>query len=319
MARLCERFLLIWLLILPSVIFFAGNGGGPTFVNGQIDNDDGGGDQGDMMEGEDDEDDDDVTVEADDGAAADTDAEPDGGAVVDADTEDDEDADEEPQLKPSENADTFILFTKPKIATELPAGGIVRILVGFTNKGDSEFMVENMEASFRYPQDYSFYIQNFTAMKYNQIVEPNHQATFEYAFSPNEAFHSRPFGLTINLNYKDAEENIFQSAVFNETINVVEPDEGLDGETFFLYIFLAAVFVLLLVGAQQLLSTFKIGRKLKLKPSGGAPVEMGTQNTDIDYDWIPKENLIINKSPKSSPKQSPRQRRSKRGAAVEEE
>ena len=27
------------------------------------------------------------------------------------------------------------------------------------------------------------------------------------------------------------EGNFFQDAVFNETINVVEPDEGLDGET----------------------------------------------------------------------------------------
>jgi hypothetical protein len=27
------------------------------------------------------------------------------------------------------------------------------------------------------------------------------------------------------------EGNIFQDAVFNETVNVIEPDEGLDGET----------------------------------------------------------------------------------------
>ena len=54
------------------------------------------------------------------------------------------------------------------------------------------------------------------------------------------------------------EGNEFQNAVFNETINVVEPDEGLDGETFFLYVFLIAIVVLLLVGAQQLLTTFGV-------------------------------------------------------------
>lgn len=43
---------------------------------------------------------------------------------------------------------------------DLPAGEPVRLLVGFMNKGDKEMFVENMEASFRYPQDYSFYIQN---------------------------------------------------------------------------------------------------------------------------------------------------------------
>ena len=44
--------------------------------------------------------------------------------------------------------------------TELPAGKHVRLLVGFTNKGYGEFVVESMEASFRYPQDYSFFLQN---------------------------------------------------------------------------------------------------------------------------------------------------------------
>jgi hypothetical protein len=48
--------------------------------------------------------------------------------------------------------------------------------------------------------------------------------------------------------------------MFNETITLVESDEGLDGETFFLYVFLAAFVVLLLVGAQQLLASFGVSR-----------------------------------------------------------
>jgi len=44
--------------------------------------------------------------------------------------------------------------------TDLPAGKEVRFLVGFTNKGSSDFIIESMDAAFRYPQDYSFYIQN---------------------------------------------------------------------------------------------------------------------------------------------------------------
>lgn len=81
---------------------------------------------------------------------------------------------------------------------------MVKFLVGFTNGGEKDFMVETMEASFRYPQDYSFYIQNFTTVRYDRIVEPSRQATFEYAFTPSETFNARPFGLTINLNYKDS-------------------------------------------------------------------------------------------------------------------
>lgn len=256
-----------------------------------------------------DEDEGDATVEADDVGTEST--------AVEGDAEEEE---EEPPLKPSEDANTFILFTKPNIGTDLPAGHIVKFLVGFANKGSNDFVVETMDAAFRYPQDYSFYIQNFTSVRFDKVVEPNREATFEYSFLPSESFSARPMGLTVNLNYKDNEGNLFQDAVFNETVQVVEPDEGLDGETFFLYIFLAAVVVLLLLGVQQLLSSFS--KKHMSKPTKPA-VEMGTQNVgDIDYDWIPQQNIVndANKSPRRSPKSktSPRQRRAKRNAGSED-
>lgn len=43
---------------------------------------------------------------------------------------------------------------------EFPANEIVRFLVGFSNKGSQAFTVQSLEASFRYPQDFQFYIQN---------------------------------------------------------------------------------------------------------------------------------------------------------------
>lgn len=43
---------------------------------------------------------------------------------------------------------------------EFPANEMVKFLVGFTNKGSQDFTVRSLEASFRYPQDYQFYIQN---------------------------------------------------------------------------------------------------------------------------------------------------------------
>jgi len=262
--------------------------------------------QEDVVEGEEG---DDATVETDEPA-------PDDKATDAATTEDkgEEEEEGEAPLKPSPNADTSILFTKPISTVDLPAGGLVKFLVGFTNKGDKDFVVETMDASFRYPQDYSFYIQNVTTLRFDRTFEPKRQATFEYTLTPSETFNARPFGLTINLNYKDSEGNLFQDAVFNETVNIVEPDEGLDGETFFMYVFLAAIAVLLLVGAQQLLAT--LGKKRLSKPK--APIEMGTQKSDIDYDWIPKEALLsMNKSPRRSPKTSPRERRKKRATGDE--
>lgn len=52
--------------------------------------------------------------------------------------------------------------------------------------------------------DFSFHIQNFSTITYNKVVKPNHEATLAYSFVPSDAFAGRPFGLNINLNYRDA-------------------------------------------------------------------------------------------------------------------
>lgn len=76
-------------------------------------------------------------------------------------------------------------------------------------------------------------------------------------------------------------------AVFNQTVSIIELDEGMDGETFFLYVFMLAFSVLLLVAGHHFLSSF--GRK---KGGKKTVVEMGTgKRDDVDYDWLPKEVL----------------------------
>ncbi|XP_047517307.1 translocon-associated protein subunit alpha isoform X2 [Pieris napi] len=198
--------------------------------------------------------------------------------------------DDESVVKSSQDIDTTILFTKPittygDVAFDLQAGNPVEFLVGFTNKGSDDYLVETMEASFRYPMDYTYYIQNFTALPYNREVKPKQEATFAYSFIPNEAFAGRPFGLNIQINYKDASGNSYQEAVYNQTVNIVEISEGLDGETFFLYVFLGAACVLILVVGQQALSSLARRRSPRSAPK---PLETGTAN-DVDYDWLPKE------------------------------
>lgn len=207
---------------------------------------------------------------------------------------DEPETEDEPETTKSPDADTFLLFTRPLYAgagsqLDLPAGYPVEFLVGFANKGSDDFIVETVEASFRYPMDFNYYIQNFSAIAYNREVKPGHEATVSYSFLPSESFAGRPFGLNIALNYRDASGNQFSEAVFNETITITEVDEGLDGETFFLYVFLAAVIVLLLVLGQQFLGSYG---KRKRSPAVRKTVETGTSNTkDVDYDWIPAETL----------------------------
>ncbi|XP_045450900.1 translocon-associated protein subunit alpha [Melitaea cinxia] len=217
-------------------------------------------------------------------------------------------------VKSSQDVDTTILFTKPipsygDATFDLQAGFPVEFLVSFINKGTEDYIVETMEASFRYPMDYTYYIQNFTALPYYKEVKPKQEATFAYSFIPNEAFAGRPFGLNIQLNYRDASGNFYQEAVYNQTLNIVEVSEGLDGETFFLYVFLGAACVLALVLGQQALSSLARRRTPRATPK---PLETGTGANDVDYDWLPKEVVNqLKKSPKT-PKQSPRLRKAKK-------
>ncbi|XP_063340569.1 translocon-associated protein subunit alpha isoform X1 [Pelmatolapia mariae] len=230
-------------------------------------------------------------------------------------TEEKEDEEEEAlvgEVKASPNADTTILFVKGE---DFPANNIVKFLLGFTNKGSENFIVESLDASFRYPQDYQFYIQNFTALQLGTVVPPSRQATFEYSFIPAEPMGGRPFGLVINLNYKDSSGNVFQDAVFNQTVTITEREDGLDGETIFMYVFLSGLGLLVVVGLHQLLESRKRRRP--------APkVETGTSShNDVDLSWIPPETLnqiMQSRRDKASPKRSPRKRNQKRSAGSDE-
>lgn len=201
---------------------------------------------------------------------------------------------EETTSTTSPDADTQLLFVRPLhtpgVQMDLPGGQPVEFLVGFLNKGLDEYVVESVEASFRYPQDYNYFIQNFTAIAYNREVQSGHEATVLYSFLPSESFAGRPFGLNIALNYRDSNGKRYSEAVFNETVQIIEVDEGLDGETFFLYVFLAGVAVLLLVLGQQ----FLIGSvgKRKRSHTQRKVIETGTSNSsDVDYEWLPQETL----------------------------
>lgn len=223
------------------------------------------------------------------------------------------------KLSASPDVETTILFTKPAGTSNLdiPAGEIAEFLVGFSNKGSQEMIIETVEAAFHYPMDFSYVIQNFSAIQYSKTVKPQQQATVSYSFIPAEPFAGRPFGLSVSLGYRDAEGRIFNEAVFNETVNIIEIDEGFDGETFFLVLIFAAIAILLLLLGQQTLSSFG-------KRSRGSRIETGTKGASsvsddgIDYDWLPKSTLNeLSKSPKSSPRRSPRLRKNKSGSSSE--
>merc|ERR1719510_187285 len=138
-------------------------------------------------------------------------------------------------------------------------------------------MVDSLEASLRYPMDFTFHIQNFTTATFSKAVKPGQQATVGYSFGPADAFAGRPIGLVINLQYRDASGNMFIDPVFNETVQIVEFDEGFDTETFFLYVTLAGSAFLVLFLIFNFLSG---GSKKKASASRRAAVETGTGKDD---------------------------------------
>ncbi|XP_074755739.1 translocon-associated protein subunit alpha isoform X1 [Athene noctua] len=264
--RRLSQLLLLTLLAFPAALLLGGAGSGPgsgLLVAAQDATEDEEAVEDTVVEDEDDE----AEVEEDEPTDL-------------TEEKEEEDLSGEPKASPS--ADTTILFVKGE---DFPANNIVKFLVGFTNKGAEDFIVESLDASFRYPQDYQFYIQNFTALPLNTVVPPQRQATFEYSFIPAEPMGGRPFGLVINLNYRDVNGNVFQDAVFNQTVTIIEKEDGLDGETIFMYMFLAGLGLLVIVGLHQLLESRKRKRPVQ-------KVEMGTSNqNDVDMSWIPQETL----------------------------
>ncbi|MFH4975424.1 hypothetical protein AB6A40_002133 [Gnathostoma spinigerum] len=225
-----------------------------------------------------------------------------------------ETVDEEGESKvgPSPDASVVFIFTQPENSKDLPSGKLVKFLIGFQNRGEKDFIVQSCETSFRYPQDFRYYIQNFTSARYERAVPPKQEATFDYAFFPSEQFAGRPLGLVVQLHYRDSEDSVFMTTVFNETVMIVEDESNFNTETGFLYVIFVSAIILILLAGQHFLS--KLTRKHGMTKNRQTPVvETGTNNrNEVDFEWIPRGVLEHNKSPKpglSRQAGSPRQRK----------
>lgn len=278
------KSLFVYLLLFPAALL----SGGRVYAEPEAEVTDEAPDAA-VEEDEEDEDEEDILVE-----------EPQTGDGDDAD-----DVDED--VTSHSDADTTIIFITGE---DFPADELVKFLVGFSNKGSLDFTVRSLEASFRYPQDYQFYIQNFTALQLDAVVQPERQASFEYSFIPAQPMAGRPFGLVILLNYHDSEGTVFQSTLFNQTVNITELDEGLDGETMFMYIFLGGLIFLMLFSMYQVLEA-RTRKRVPVKVETGT----GAMN-DVDISWIPQETL--NAMNKASPRTSPRKRARRTAGATDQ-
>ncbi|CAF1311040.1 unnamed protein product [Rotaria sordida] len=223
---------------------------------------------------------------------------PDETIITTSDSLEEKEEEDPNRIPSSPDFHAIYMFTQPAKANELIAGKLTRVLVGARNNGTQNFIVESIDGSLRYPQDYTYYIQNFTALRSEKIVESGLESTFEYLFMPSETFNGRPMGLVILMNYRNNEGKRFQNVVFNQTINFIDADEGFDGETFFLYVFLVAILAL----SGFLAYHYLLSNRVKRVSSKLMSQNLGSQQTrgNYDVDWIPKHHLIQNRSPKKN-------------------
>lgn len=208
--------------------------------------------------------------------------------------------------KAAEDADVTFLLTRPNTGKpyEFPIGKEVRFLVGFKNKGQKDFQIQNMDTSFRYSLDFSYVLQNFTSNPYNRIISPNQEGTFGYSLYVSEQYAARSYGFTVNLLYADKEGVQYTNTVFNETVTLIELDEGLNSESIFL-VLLLSVFVAFIGYSLNKLYLKYVNpiRRSSTKPQ--KEQEKTTASAEVDYDWLPPTMVANLKKTSTGSKKAP--------------
>jgi len=194
--------------------------------------------------------------------------------------------------------DVACTFVFPKTSDlKLETGEIAEILIGFHNKGDRTFNVTEITASLRHPQDFNYYIQNFTKGYYQYSIGPGERVSMSYYFYP-DVLEARTFGLTANVHYVDENDYGFTSTFFNATVDIIEPESSIDSQTFFTYFG-----ILTLIGfASIIVYRFSISRKKKARRH----MEHGTKHTvDVaDDEWLVGTSVHANANPGSRGKKA---------------
>jgi len=189
---------------------------------------------------------------------------------------------QEEAVLPTAAEDVVTSYVFPdNAARQFVAGEPVEVLVGFRNKGSRQYNITFIDASFNFPQDFSYYIQNFSRWEYGMPVQASQEVTLSYMFRPDAMLEPRDFGVLVNVYYKDATGRNYTNVAFNGTVDLVEPVVGWDAQSFFAVL---AVLALLGVGgffAYRSLSTWAKKQKSSKK------VEYGTKvRQEVEDDWL---------------------------------
>ncbi|KAL5967460.1 Translocon-associated protein subunit alpha [Taenia solium] len=131
----------------------------------------------------------------------------------------------------------------------LVAGKAASFIVSLENSRNSlnSYSLQILEAALHYPRYFGYHIQNFTAQRLQNTLEPKQQASLHYTFVPAAQLTGQHFDLAVILTYHDQTGKLYSHALFNETIAFLEDAEGMDVELIFLGLLIVGVCVLVLI------------------------------------------------------------------------
>jgi len=169
---------------------------------------------------------------------------------------------------------------------KFPVGQVSDALLGFGNTGDKAFRVIGIKAHLVSPQDFTYFLQNFTAVPYNVTVEPDEVNTLQYKFKPDKNLDTREFGLIIDVYYQNQENDQFATTFFNETITFVEAEEGFDPKNLVSYLVLLVVIGVLGFVFFKMLGNASFAKRFT-KSKKEEIIDQDTSSSDVNKDWLP--------------------------------
>jgi predicted membrane protein len=149
--------------------------------------------------------------------------------------------------------------------------------------------------------DFNYFIQNFTAFRYNVTIKPKEKHTILYKFRVDQRLEPREYGISINVFYKSVADNFtFAQSFFNETIRCVEPPQVFDFKTLFAYFLIISIFGAVIYGVYKIFleKTFKKMRKEK----ENTKVQIQEDNSEINEDNLPQHIRQFNSKKKNKKK-----------------
>merc|ERR1712087_126652 len=153
-----------------------------------------------------------------------------------------------PQLMPTplDGVRAFAFF--PDGPASVTGGKLSEMVIGMQNNGEVDIEMMTVSGKLMLPgaAGKQEIVQNFTNVGYEkQEISSNKEASFAYAFMPALQTGGREFHMTLELFYRQKDTNNFHRAVpFDETIQILESQEGVMTEVLQMYFTLICLPVL---------------------------------------------------------------------------